>query len=228
MAFRKKYTSILEDKPDIIIAIECEDLSKLLELPGFEPYHFQWYGDNPNKGIAILSTENYPITLSDRYDKRYRYIIPLILHTTPKVQLFVIWAMPHKNSPTKSYVGQTWAAVHYYHKELNKPSILIGDFNSNSIWDKSRKNGNHSELVEFLNQKNIYSLYHKQNKEQHGHEHTPTQFMYRHLDKPYHLDYCFASKLLISQQTIIRIGDPDMWLSKSDHMPLFINSFCIS
>ena len=56
-----------------------------------------------------------------------------------EINLFGIWAMPYKSSRAKSYVGQIWRAIHYYSNCLDDDSILIGDFNSNAIWDKKRK-----------------------------------------------------------------------------------------
>ena len=54
-----------------------------------------------------------------------------------------------------------------------------------------------------------------------GQEATPTQFMYRHLAKSYHLDYAFVSQT-ISTSCELRIGEPSDWLHKSDHMPLLL------
>ena len=53
-----------------------------------------------------------------------------------------------------------------------KPALLIGDFNSNTIWDRKCRESNHSNVVKLLEEKGIlstYHLYHKQiqGKEQH-------------------------------------------------------------
>lgn len=46
--------------------------------------------------------------------------------------------------------------------------------------------------------------------------------MYRHVNKPYHIDYVFmpAAKLADSK---IELGKADAWLHHRDHIPLFID-----
>jgi len=97
--------------------------------------------------------------------------------------------------------------------------ILCGDLNSNTQWDEWDRWWNHSDVVRELADINIHSLYHKFTGEAQGKESTPTLFMHRKLEKPYHIDYAFISKNL-SGQSHIEIGTPDTWLEFSDHMPV--------
>ena len=55
-----------------------------------------------------------------------------------------------------------------------------------------------------------------------GTEVHPTFYMYRKIEKPYHIDYAFISESLISSSKI-DIGNKESWLEYSDHMPLFLN-----
>jgi endonuclease/exonuclease/phosphatase family metal-dependent hydrolase len=137
--------------------------------------------------------------------------------------LFAIWA----NNPRDKgyqYVGQIWKAIHHY-EYLIKPNkiILIGDFNSNSIWDKPRRVGNHTHLVEKLNLKKIKSVYHQHFGQHHGSEYHPTFNLYKNVNKPYHLDYCFVSQDIMSTLTDMQVGGYDEWKKYSDHLPLIIN-----
>lgn len=70
---------------------------------------------------------------------------------------------------------------------------------------------------------NIYSLYHEQNKQNHGKETKATFYMQRKLEKPYHIDYCFASKKIINKGFDIKVGDYYDWIGYSDHTPLIID-----
>lgn len=50
----------------------------------------------------------------------------------------------------------------------------------------------------------------------------PTFYLYRHLNKPYHLDYCFVSNDLLKRLSKVEVGNHSVWTSFSDHMPLVI------
>ena len=130
--------------------------------------------------------------------------------------------MPHPSDRKLNYVGQILGSVDYY-KDLDDPNtILVGDFNSNAIWNGAKKHGNHADLIRKINDSGIYSIYHRLYNEEHGVESIPTQYMYKHLDKPYHLDYCCVSENLISDNLSIEIGDYKKWKPYSDHMPITI------
>jgi endonuclease/exonuclease/phosphatase family metal-dependent hydrolase len=100
--------------------------------------------------------------------------------------------------------------------------ILAGDFNSNTIWDKKYREGNHSHVVKRLEEKNIYSTYHLHYKREQGKEKHPTLYMYRHKDKPYHIDYCFVSSDLVGKLKSVKIGSHQFWARYSDHVPLIV------
>jgi endonuclease/exonuclease/phosphatase family metal-dependent hydrolase len=99
---------------------------------------------------------------------------------------------------------------------------MIGDFNSNSIWDKKHRASNHTDVVKLLERKGIFSLYHLYQKQVQGKEQHPTYYMYRHLTRPYHIDYCFASADFVSKLKSVEIGDFNLWKMYSDHSPLIV------
>lgn len=224
MAFRRKAGLLLEHKPDIVIIPECEHPDKLKFESGIpEPNDIFWFGNNQNKGLGVFSYSNYKFKLVDSHKPDYRIILPLIA-TNKKVEftLFAIWA----NNPQDrgyQYIGQVWKAINFYSDLLKcKKTILVGDFNSNTIWDKPRREGNHSTVVDFLRAKGIHSTYHKFFKQKQGQEEHHTLFMYRHQDKSYHIDYCFASGDLIKKLVSVEVGAHSNWSKHSDHTPLII------
>ena len=224
MAFRKKLSVIDHFDYDIAIIQECEQPEKVLsENKNFKPRQCLWFGDNKNKGVGVFNFSEREISVIDSYSDDYSYIIPLRIGGANDVVLFAVWAMPHVKS-AMSYVWQVWSALHIYKDLLDSPCVLIGDFNSNAIWDKKYREGNHSALVTFLLEHNISSLYHSQFEEDHGNETHPTFFLYKSPSRPYHMDYCFVSHSLLTPGSAIEIGKFDDWISYSDHMPLLVTN----
>ncbi|MCK9413828.1 MAG: hypothetical protein M0Q53_16125 [Prolixibacteraceae bacterium] len=137
--------------------------------------------------------------------------------------LFAIWAMDSKDHWHERYIAQVWLGINYFSDLLNDSALLIGDFNSNKIWDYASRIASHTDVVNYLDSKNIHSLYHLQYGENQGEETKPTLFLHRKIDKPYHIDYCFASDNLMQQGYSIKIGDYNDWIQLSDHVPIMIN-----
>lgn len=225
MAFRKKAGLILTHKPDIAVIPECEHPDKLKFETGVPvPNDMLWFGSNQNKGLGIFSYSSYKFQLSDHHNPDFRIIVPLIVkNKKQEFSLFAVWA----NNPQDKgyqYIGQVWKAMNFYAGLLrNKKTILVGDFNSNTIWDKPRREGNHSTVVKFLETRGIHSTYHKFFSQNQGKEKHNTLFMYRHKEKSYHIDYCFASKDLIRKLSHVEVGKHSKWCKHSDHTPLIVS-----
>jgi exonuclease III len=224
MAYRNKANFILPQKPDIVIVSECEHPDKLKFKPGvLLPNDCLWAGKNLNKGLGIFSYSGYKFKLHDSYIPDFQNILPITV-TGGKVDftLFAIWA----NNPADKgyeYVGQIWKALNHYDDLLqSQKTILAGDFNSNTIWDKPHREGNHSAVVALLESKKIYSTYHRFHNQQQGREKHNTLFMYRHRDKAYHIDYCFASTDFAEKITDVKVGTHKKWAELSDHTPLSV------
>lgn len=97
--------------------------------------------------------------------------------------------------------------------------IVIGDFNSNKIWDKNKGERSYSAVVKRLEGKNLHSAYHYVKDENHGKETKNTFYMYRHRDKGYHIDYAFLrSDRIIDFQILCK----EKWLRYSDHISLVL------
>ena len=224
MAFRKKADFILTYKPDILIVPECEHPDKLLfpvDTP--KPTNTLWFGKNQNKGLAIFSYTNFRFTVFDNHNKDLKMIIPIAVTGGQfDFTLFAIWA----NNPTDrdgQYITQVWKAIEHYKDIITSTrTILIGDFNSNTIWDRQKRIGNHSTVVQRLESIGIFSVYHKYFKQIQGKEQHPTLYLYRHKDKPYHIDYCFASAGIVEKLKSVEIGDYDFWTKYSDHVPVIV------
>lgn len=224
-AFRKKADHILQHDPDILVVQECEHPDKLKYAKvALVPKDSIWFGDNPHKGLGIFSYSKFRFKLLENQNNQLKYITPVAVTGGPvDFILFAIWAN-NRDDPDGQYVEQVWKAVTCYDQLLSTGlNILIGDFNSNTIWDRPRRIGNHSTVVSRLAEKNIHSVYHKHLGQTQGKEEHPTFFLYRNKKKPYHLDYCFASAAFTEKVKKVEIGSFKDWLKYSDHAPLIVN-----
>lgn len=222
-AFRKKNEKILSMNPDILIISECEHPDKLMlgKLTP-EPNDLQWVGENKNKGIGIFSFGDYSFELIEEYNPRFKLVIPIKVNNHEgSFLLFCIWTKENKYDKNAGYIGQVWFAINYYSNLIsNYSTIIIGDFNSNKIWDRKRPLTNHSQVVNLLKNQGLESLYHLKYNEEQGEESSPTFFLHKKISKPYHIDYCFASKDIYQREFEIKVEEFENWIELSDHVPI--------
>jgi exodeoxyribonuclease III len=224
MAFRKKAGTILQYEPDIVVVQECEHPDKLLFSPETKkPTSFLWVGKNSNKGLGIFSYSAFKLKLHRSYNETFKWVVPIkVTGNGTAFILYAVWAN-NPDDPDGQYVTQVWKALAYYKKYITKKNtILAGDFNSNTIWDRPRRQGNHSDVVKVLATKKIYSTYHRHFTQEQGKENHPTFYLYKNKNKPYHLDYCFASGDFMEKLAMVEVGELNTWRKYSDHVPLIV------
>ena len=224
-AFRKKADIILTLRPDILVVQECEHPDKLKNSQVYrEPNDVFWHGDSVHKGIGIFSYSDYKFELFPEFNPTFRYILPLkVTGHDLSFTLLAVWAMDNKEDFRGRYIGQIWQAINHYKDLMDGSTIVIGDFNSNKIWDYKDRIGTHSDVVANLEGKGIHSIYHKHYGMEQGKENHPTFFLQRNKDKPYHIDYCFASAELYNKVKSVEIGTYENWIAHSDHAPLILD-----
>ena len=223
-SFRTKYRSLDLFDADVWIIQECENPSLYPEselCSRFQQY--LWIGDNRHKGLGVFSCQGQRLEAldwSDLYqDHKLRYFLPCILDQN--LNILAVWTH-RNNSPTFGYIGQFWKYLQT--NGSNFQNILIaGDFNSNVRWDLWDRWWNHSDVVRYLEDRGIVSLYHRMAQEAQGQESKPTFFLHKNSAKPYHIDYYFASREIASQCRRLEIGKFSDWIHLSDHCPIFVD-----
>ncbi|MDQ6963238.1 MAG: hypothetical protein Q9M28_12050 [Mariprofundaceae bacterium] len=210
---------------DIFIIQECEDPERTPHKAYQEWVgDYLWVGTNKNKGIGIFVKNGYSIESLDWNPEQLELFLPCRINN--HFNLIGVWTK-QANSPTFEYIGQFWKYLQRFKMNMaQNKCLIIGDFNSNSIWNLWDRWWNHSDVVKELHDIEINSLYHQQHQEEQGKESLATLFMHRKIDRPYHIDYMFADKYFLSKVTNLNVGEPKVWLQHSDHMPL-IASFNI-
>ena len=171
-------------------------------------YQFYWFGEKNSKGLAIFVRSSIKAEKNDWETYCLRHFISLKINDS--FDLIGVWA----SSP---YIEEYYIYQFINIEKFNNNSVIIGDFNSNAIWDKSHGKRNHSEVVKQLQKIGLCSAYHFVKKEDQGNETQKTFYLYNHIDKGYHIDHCFVNENLISNYMVLT----DMkWLELSDHLPI--------
>lgn len=219
--FREKIRLFSPSDVDVLVVQECENTEKAAALYREAGWRCAWRGENPHKGLGVFVPRSSEIAPLDWGIDGCRFFLPVRLGGG--LVVVGVWAM---GGPRRSdaYAGQVSRFIEAHGHRIDSASTcLIGDFNSNAIWDTRHKTANHTHNDALLNALGLRSLYHAHRAEQNGLERLPTFYLHRHRNKPYHLDYAYLPEDSVRGSSI-EIGDPDTWLAVSDHMPLFIDA----
>jgi hypothetical protein len=182
----------------------------------------RWFGDNPRKGLAVLTAPDFELTRVDTGFNLPRYVVPLQVRGPCSFLLLAVWA---QNDGVDRYVRGLVRAVDLCEPLIiSQPTVMLGDFNSNTTWDDEHpKDRNHTALVERLSSLGLFSAYHAYYGEDHGAETRPTFFEYRDEHRPYHIDFCFVPNSWRTALRNVAVGTFAEWSGISDHMPLLLD-----
>jgi hypothetical protein len=177
------------------------------------------------KGVLVFTRPGYLLSATaGEAQPAYAHVVPLTVSTPvgESIDLWAVWTLA--SSPREAaYVGQAHLALNSLEGTLKTDTVMIGDYNSNSIWDHERRR-NHGLLVDRLAERGLVSAYHRWTGESQGEESTPTFFLHRNAAKPFHLDHCFTDLEVID----VQIGTFAEWSGlkasggASDHVPLVV------
>lgn len=211
--FREKHKIIKSLDADIYVIQECENplLCNNKEYKKFASNYF-WVGDNKNKGLGIFAKDEIKLKKNNWNSYCLRNFLSVKIND--KFDILGIWAC-------KPYIEEYYIYQSINIKKYNNNTIIIGDFNSNKIWDSKHQFRDHSLVVKELKQKKIESIYHYKYNELQGEESINTYYMYRHLDRGYHIDHCFTNIKNVKNYTVL---ENLKWLEYSDHMPIILES----
>jgi exonuclease III len=217
-AFRRKLEQADGLEADVLVIQECEDPN--LSTAEYRDWacDYLWTGSTKSKGIGIFVRNGASIEALNWDSQGLSQFLPARIDG--RFDILAVWTQ-NVRPASLGYIGQFWKYFQTHRHALTQDSLIIGDFNSNSIWDKPRRPWNHSDCVRELEECGFRSLYHLAKNERQGEETNPTFYMYRHKSRPFHIDYGFAHHSRIPDGWAgVSVGDPTDWLSFSDHVPM--------
>lgn len=216
-ALRKKWGRLAALKADVYVVQECEDPGQAKDgaYHAWSANHL-WTGTNKNKGIGVFAASGLTLQAAPMDLAPLELFLPCIVDGD--WPLLAAWTK-QANSPNFGYIGQLWKLLQAHKAFLAHPrAMLVGDLNSNVIWDEWDRWWNHSDVVRELTELGLESCYHRHFSEVQGKESRPTFFLHRKSEKPYHIDYGFAGPQWVVQN--VEVGITTDWLAESDHLPV--------
>lgn len=209
--FREKFQLITKLDADIYIIQECENPA---DYP-FHPYsvfasNHLWTGERSKKGLGIFAKPE--INLQPNQWQKYCLRNFLSVKINGTFDLVAVWAC-------RPYIEEYYIYQSINISNYDARTVILGDFNSNAIWDKKHDIRTHTAIVQQLLSVGLCSAYHYTHAEPQGSESKHTFYLYRHHDKGYHIDHCFTN-----EQNILayQVFDSPEWLTISDHVPIML------
>jgi len=210
-------------KKVLLLAAMGADITVIPEIakPELTNEHCLWFGTNPNQGIAITSSPSYTLTPLPEKAGAPKYVIPIRVEGPISFTLFAVWTIQGQEMP---YIRAVATTIDMYPEIFDQgPVAMLGDFNANTIWDKTHPSHlNHSSVVERLANRGIVSAYHHARGEPQGKENEATFYLHHDVSKPFHIDYCFLPKAWAERISLVEVGTFQKWEGHSDHRPLLV------
>jgi len=178
-----------------------------------------WIGGIRKKGLAVVTKNGYRAELIPQDEKAPWSIAPVnIRGPNLSLHLLAVWARKEADYITGVYN----AIVSSYPEFLRaQPSVVIGDFNANKIWDEKRSVTNFSNVAKKLETEfGLVSAYHKSTGEDYGKESQRTLNFRWNKERQFHIDYCFVPQQWKIEKVMVE--DTDAWTKLSDHKPLVV------
>jgi hypothetical protein len=219
MKFRAKIAQLTALQPSIAVLQECESPSLWGDTGAT---NWLWHGDNPNKGLAILSFGEWRLEAVPQLDPTIQLVLPAQVAGPLEFNILGVWT---KNSTIRgqSYIGQINKAAQVYRGWLSsEPSVVAGDWNSDAVFRKLPGRASHADVVQMLTAMGLVSTYHAYHRCDYGYEQHVTWYMNKATKVTYHLDYCFVPATWTSRIRKVSVGDFPEWRPYSDHVPIVV------
>jgi exonuclease III len=240
MALAKKRELLYRLRPDVAVIPECSrDAMLACQSDGFDT---GWWGENKHKGLGVLAAKPWSLdphcgsqnigqqsqsqrNRPSRTTPRQKWIAPIRVRGPRDFLLLSVWACPVGTVREENYVGQIYDAIvrHPRWFAAGLPTVICGDFNSNTIFDPGRRKKKHSSVVQLLAERGLTSAYHEFYSEMHGAETKPTYYFWHREERSFHIDYIFVPREWMQHVVACDVGTYSQWRPASDHMPIVVD-----
>lgn len=209
--FREKFKIISSLCADIYIIQECENPHDTADSD-YKDFanNYLWIGKSKHKGLGIFGRNGIVLEKLNWEEFCLKLFLPVKINNS--FELLGVWTQ-------NPYIEEYYIYQFINRDKYNDKTIIFGDFNSNQKFDKkyvTRKERGHMACINELKVLGLEDAYHYVTKEAQGSEAHNTFYLYRHLDRGFHIDHCFLNPRWLLNY---RVLDDKFWLTYSDHMP---------
>ena len=179
-----------------------------------------WFGGSKGSGIVVLAANGYTLEREPARGSSDSDPVRAVRVRGPaSFHLLAVWG--RQNTDYIRGVYDRVAEQADFAKR--QPTVLAGDLNSNTIWDRPSARIDHSRFVAWLRDElGLVSAYHHHRGEAHGAESKPTYYFLWKRDRPYHIDYCFVPRAWRRRIHRVTVGGYEPWKRLSDHRPVVV------
>jgi exodeoxyribonuclease-3 len=198
------------------------DIAILQEAPrpkGKDTPQRLWFGGPRGVGIAVLAFNGYTVARASRSPSDTDPVRAVRVGGRADFNLLAVWG----RADTRYIRGVYDRMLGHVRFARKRPTVLAGDLNSNTIWDRPRVPMNHTRFVAWMRDElGLVSAYHEHYDEAHGEESRPTYYFLWNRRKPFHIDYCFVPEAWRPRVRSVEIGGYEAWSKLSDHRPVTV------
>ncbi len=196
--------------PDVAVISECCDEASLRQELGLlmPECTMVWVGQDPSCGLAVLGFGPWRVELDE--DARalvdgMEWVCPVRIDGPGSFRLLGVWA---DNSTKRRPATEAVRALGDW--LVPGPSVVAGDFNNDTIWDRGGDERDHTVMVDLLSQRALQVVPNR----------SPTYHQNKNPEKPYVLDHAFVpNQRPVGRFDVGRFSD---WNALSDHLPLSV------
>jgi exonuclease III len=221
--FRKKAARMAALRPDVLVVQEVEKLDNQLFLDGDQQPTFLWRTPvgGSIRGLALLSYSGVELRPAFDESRPLHGFYPFEARWGDlEFRVVGVWTFETRGSPRTSYRQAHDGLDKFAEWLVEKPSVILGDFNANASY---KDGGVWQSLWERLEALGFASAYHQFVGEPFGAENRPTHYHKGHESARSHLDYCFIPAAWKERLRHVDVGDFASWQGVSDHRPVVVD-----
>ena len=224
MGIKRKVAALHSLRPDIAVLSEVACAEKLRDqVQELNEASVIWVGDNPNKGLAVVSFTGGKLALDNSHRSTNQYVAPVHVDGARPFRLLAVWDHNDRKEGLNRRPGPLLSALADSLEFCRHDDLLVaGDFNNNPQWDRPNGPNNMVRIAGELMKRGLVSLYHHKTGLPFGAEVQATYWYWHRRTKPHHIDYIFVPTAWLKHLVSFEIGTFDNWCetSLSDHAPL--------